>query len=350
MGPGRKSLGALPAITAVWVVLCVSPATAGAHGPVAPAATSYLARVGKAPGRVDAKVVDGYLRMWLRVAPSQTLVVLDYRGAPYLRFSRGGVYVNENSVMFYLNELPVPGVAPAGLSRFTPPRWRRVSGGHEYEWHDGRIGALATTALAPGASYVGKWSISVLLDGRLGAIAGGLWHAQNPSPVWFWAIFVLVACVLAAWRLPRAELHLRLSRALAIAVLAAIAVAGAARELHGRPYVSLEQLAILIPVLAFAVWGATRVLLGRAGFVFGLIAGFVALWLGFELLATLLHGFVLTAVPPFVARSAAVVCLGGGFGLLLLAGRQAFEEPARRSPAGRRAFEEAARPSPARLR
>jgi hypothetical protein len=314
---------------AISVALCASPATAEGHGPVAPAATSYLARVGKVPGGIDAKVVDGYLRMWLRVPPSETLVVLDYRGAPYLRFSRAGVYVNESSVMFYLNETPLAGVPPAGLSRSTPSRWRRVGTGHEYEWHDGRIGALSATALAPGASYVGKWSISVLLDGHLSAIAGGLWHAQSPSLVWFWLIFVLIACVLAAWRLPRGELHLRLTRALAIVVLFAIAAAGAGRELHGRPDVSIEQLAIVTAVFAFTAWGGARVLLDRAGFVFGLITGFVALWLGFELLATLLHGFVLTAVPPLVARSATVLCLGGGFGLVLLAARQAFEEPAR---------------------
>ncbi len=301
------------------------PAAAKAHGPVAPSATSYLARVSRAPAGVDAKVVDGYLRMWLRVPPSETIVVLDYRGAPYLRFSRTGVYVNENSEMYYLNQT-IPEIPPPHLSRDTPPKWQRMSEGHEYEWHDGRIGSLAATVIAPGTSYVGKWSIAVLRDGRLGALAGGLWHASNPSLVWFWLIVVLLACLLAAWRLPRPQLHARLARVLAVVVLIALAVGVVGRELHGRPGVSIEQLVVAVALLAFAAWGVGRALLDRVGFVLDLVVGFVALWMGFELLSTLLHGFVLAAVPPFVARSVAVLCIGGGLGLILLAVRIAVDD------------------------
>ncbi len=301
------------------------PAAAAGHGPVAPSATSYLARVSQVPARVDAKVVDGYLRLWLRVPPSETVVVLDYRGVPYLRFSRSGVYVNGNSEMYYLNQT-VPEIPPPNLSRGTPTKWQQVSEGHEYEWHDGRIGSLAATVIAPGTSYVGRWSIAVLLNGHLSAIAGGLWHAANPSLVWFWLIVVLVACLLAVWRLPRPELHARLARVLAVVVLIALAVGGAGRELHGRPSVSIEQLVLTVIVLAFAAWGVGRALLDRVGFVLDLVIGFVVLWMGFELLSTLEHGFVLTAVPAFVARTAAVTCIGGGLGLILLAVRIAVED------------------------
>ena len=313
------------------VAMSSFPAAAAAHGTVAPAATSYLARVSEAPAGVDAKVIDGYLRLWLRVPPSETVVVLDYRGAPYLRFSRAGVYVNERSEMYYLNQT-VPEIPPPHLGRGTPTKWRRVSEGHEYEWHDGRIGSLAATVLAPGTSYVGRWSIAVLLNGHPSAVAGGLWHAPNPSLVWFWLIVVLVACLLAAWRLPRPELHARLARVLAVVVLVALAVGGAGRELHGRPGVSIEQLVLTASVLAFAVWGVRGALRDRVGFVLDLVIGFVVLWMGFELLSTLVHGFVLTAVPAFVARSAAVLCIGGGLGLILLAVRIAVDDS--RMPAG----------------
>ena len=53
---------------------------------------------------------------------------------------------------------------------------------------------------------------------------------------------------------------------------------------------------------------------------------FVALWEGITLLGTLTHGYVLLAVPAFVGRLTAVLCLGGGAGLLLAALRLA-EEP-----------------------
>jgi hypothetical protein len=77
------------------------------------------------------------------------------RAAPYLRFSRTGVEVNQNSAMYYLNQAPVAGTPPPNLSPDTAPSWQRVSGGHDYGWHDGRLHALATVALVPGASY--RW-------------------------------------------------------------------------------------------------------------------------------------------------------------------------------------------------
>ena len=88
--------------------------------------------------------MDGDQRMWLRVPAAQTVVVLDYRGAPYLRFSPAGVEVNHNSEMYYLNQTPVAETPPANLTASTPPDWHRVSGGQQYGWHDGRLHALAT--------------------------------------------------------------------------------------------------------------------------------------------------------------------------------------------------------------
>lgn len=306
-----------------------TPVVAQAHGPTAPVATSYLARIDRTPAGVQAKVIDGYLRMWMRVAPTRsghgrgpTVVVLDYRGAPYLRFAPSGVYVNKRSEMYYLNHFPAE-PAPADLTRQTPPRWQRVSDGHEYGWHDARIGALADTAIPPGASYVGRWQVALLVNGRLSAVTGGLWHAPDPSLAWMWLIVVVIACVLAAWRVRRHELHARLARALAIVLLIAIAIGIAGRELHGRPYVSAEQLVIAVPTLAFVAWGMFRVLTGRAGWIFDLLTAFIAVWVGSELWPTLLHGFVLTAIPPLLARVTAVVCLGGGVGLLLLVMRKA---------------------------
>jgi hypothetical protein len=170
-------------VAGTLIALGALPSDAGAHGPVAPVASSYVAKVSGAPSGLDAEVVDGDQRMWLQVAASETAEVLDYRGAPYLRFSRSGVEVNQNSAMFYLNQTPVAETPPAGLTRATTPNWQRVSSGHGYVWHDGRLHALASVALRPGMSYVGRWSIPVTVDGRLAAIAGGLWHADRPPIV-----------------------------------------------------------------------------------------------------------------------------------------------------------------------
>lgn len=298
------------------------PSVAGAHGPVAPIATSYEARVGAVPRGVEAKVIDGDQRMWLRVAASESVVVLDYRGAPYLRFSRLGVAVNRNSAMYYLNQTPVE-LPPSNLQLTTSPQWAGVTRGHDYSWHDGRLHALAKVALRPGMSYVGRWSIPVRADGRPSAIAGGLWHAQDPSIVWFWPIVVLLACGLAVWRVRSPELDATTARALSLAALVAIATAAVGRDLHGRPNVSVFQLITLAAFLAFVVWGLRQLLLRRARSFAYFATAFVAIYEGAQLIPTLLNGFVLAAVPPFLARATAVACLGCGGALLLFAVRMA---------------------------
>ncbi len=291
------------------------PATAAAHGPVDPAASSYLARVSQIPAGLDARVVDGDQRLWLRVDPDRNVVVLDYQGAPYLRFSRSGIQVNQSSAMYYLNQVPAQ-TPPPGSGPTTTPRWVRVSAGPAYGWHDGRLHALAATAMAPGASYLGRWRIPLRVDGAPAAITGGLYYAPSPSIVWFWPIIVVVACVLAALRLRRPELDERVARALAWVAVTAFALAAIGQQLHGRPGVSIGQEITLAVALGVAVWAASRLVLRRHGwFTFFLIAA-GAIWEGATLIMVLLDGFVLLALPAFLARLAVVACLTSGLALL----------------------------------
>jgi hypothetical protein len=307
------------ALTALGVAVCCGafPGLAQAHGPVAPAAASYLARIASNPGGVDPKVIDGDQRLWLRVPRSETVVVLDYRGAPYLRFSAAGVEVNQSSAMYYLNLSPSE-TPPSNLTAATTPRWHPASTGHDYDWHDGRLHALATVALSPGERYVGTWRIPVVIDGHPSAISGGLWYAPNPSLIWLWPIAVVVLCVLAARRLRRNALNRQLASVLAVVALLGTAVAGAGRELHGRPVVGAGQLILLGVILLFVGWALLSLLLGRQGHFLLFVISFVALWAGGSIVTVLFNGFVLMAVPAFVARATAVVCLGFGAGLFLL--------------------------------
>ncbi len=136
-----------------------------------------------------------------------------------------GMEVNHNSSMYYLNETPIAQTPPANLSPTARPSWHRVTSGHSYEWHDGRLHALASVALAPDVSFVGRWRIPLTVDGQLSSISGGLWHADDPTIVWFWGIvvLVLVACVLAAWRVRRPALDQLVARGLAVTALTATA-------------------------------------------------------------------------------------------------------------------------------
>jgi hypothetical protein len=325
VGMRKSTAGRRPAVVvlATLVVLAAVPTVARAHGPIAPVASTYLAKATQVPGGLDARTVDGDQRMWLRVPAAQTVVILDYRGGPYVRFSPAGVEVNHNSEMYYLNQTPVAETPPGNLTASTPPDWHRVSGGHQYGWHDGRLHALATVALTPGDSFVGRWTIPIRIGAATSAIAGGLYHADDPSIVWFWPIVVLIACALAAWRIRSVSLDARVARVLATVALVSIAAGSAAKQLHGRPTVGAFSVIEMAVIVALVAWGLWRVLSGRAGFFMYFAIGFFAITVGLELVGTLLHGFALTALPAFLSRSLAVVCLGTGIGLLPFAFRMA---------------------------
>ena len=306
-----RIVGALGVIVAVVAL----PSTAAAHGPVDPAASSYVARLGSVPTGIEAKVIDGDQRLWLHVSPRRTVVVIDYQGAPYLRFSPRGVAVNTASAMYYLNQVPAE-TPPATTGPRVAPHWSPVSGANTYGWHDGRLHALAATAPAPGASYLGRWRVPLRIDGVPSAITGGLYFAASPSIVWFWPILVALACAAAVLRLRRPELDERLARGLAAVALAGFAVAVTGQQLHGRPSVSVGQGVLLAAALAFAAWAAWRLARRRHGwFTFFLIAA-LAIWEGASLIAVLLDGYVLMALPPLLARVAVVTCLSAGVALL----------------------------------
>ncbi len=259
--PVRMRLPISPWLLA-GVVLCtltvalLAPALASAHGSGTPSATNFLARITHTPDGLQARVVDGDVRMWLRVPGHRTVTVLDTTGAPYLRFSPAGVAVNLNSAIYYLSQNP-PLAPPRGITAKTRPRWVSVSAGHSYRWVDERLQALALVARAPGASYVGTWRIPLRIDGRITAITGGLWYRGPPTLVWFWPIFVLLMCVLAALRLRRPQLNLSIARAVAGLTLLGIAVGAVARGFHERPGLSASALilcAVILMLVAGAVW------------------------------------------------------------------------------------------------
>jgi hypothetical protein len=319
---------------ATIVSLLALPRAADAHGVVDPVATSFLARISDVPAGLQAKVVDGDLRMWLQVPADATVTVLDYERAPYLRFTPAGVSVNENSEMFWLNQTP-PSTVPAQLGPNTPPDWVHISDAHTYQWHDGRLQSLAGVARLPGQSLIGLWRLPLVVDGKSSAITGSLSFRGPPSVIWFWPIAVFVLCALAAWRLKSDRVDRLFTRFAAVAVLAAATAAAEGRFLHGRPGIAWYGFLELGLVTVFAGWAGWRALHDRAG---GLVLTATALlggWLGLTLVPTLLHGYTLLAQPAFIARAATVICLGGAFALILWIVRIA-------DPLGRRAVAAAA--------
>ena len=184
--------------------------------------------------------------------------MLDYQGAPYLHLAGGRIWANEKSQMYYFNQSP-PINPPSWLRRTTRPRWIPVGSGTSYEWHDGRLQALAIVALAPGASFVGSWRIPLVVNGRATALSGTLWYRGAPSIVWFWPIAVLMLCVLAGWRLQDSLIDAVTGRALAVLTVFGIMLAAVGRDLHGRPALSVIGVVELAVILTFAIWALSRV-------------------------------------------------------------------------------------------
>jgi hypothetical protein len=276
-----------------------------------------LAKLESVPPGTAGQVLGGDQRIWLRLLASETVVILDYRGAPYLRFSPRGVDVNRNSEMYYLNQ-PTPLTPPRGLGTATRPVWVRASFGRAYAWHDGRLHALASIALVPGQRYVGRWSIPAVVDGRRVAIGGSGLHRDGPSIAWFWPAVVLILCVIAGWRVNRPTLDRWMARGLAGAILIAVGLALSGRELYGQPMVTAGQFILFGLVLAFLVAAAGWLLSGRLGFVGSLVIAMAALGEALVFVPTLLDGYVFTTLPAFLIRLATVICLGAGPSLLLI--------------------------------
>ncbi len=294
----------------------LAPASASAHGALNPVASNYLARIKHVPAGMRASVVDGDLSLWLQVPAGESVLVLDYEGAPYLRFADGHIWANQNSQMAYFNQLP-PATPPSDLRSTTPPRWLRVGSGYTYAWHDGRLHAFALESVAPGSSYVGSWRIPVIVNGRREALSGTLSYHGAPSIAWLWPGVVLVLCVLAGWRLQDPRLDATVARAVGAVTLVGIALAAIGRDLHGRPGLSGFGVVELAVIVTLSAWAAARLIRDRAGVVTLCVIVIAALWEGITLIPTLFYGYVLLAVPATLGRLAAIACLGGAIALAL---------------------------------
>jgi hypothetical protein len=299
------------------VALLGTPGVAWAHGPIDPEASNDLAHVIHTPAGVRARVIDGDLRLWMAVTRSERVVVLDYQGGQFLRISAHGVEVNENSPMFYLNQIP-PITPSIKLTPTMRPDWHRVSGGDSDEWHDGRIAALASALQAPGVRDLGRWTIPLTVDGRRATIVGQLDRGLSPSWAWLWPIVLALATLPALLRLRDAALEQRFGRPLAWLTLLAAAGASLGAGLHGRPGLSGARLAIMAVELALLVWSAGRLARRRDGPLVLAVIATVAVYRGLTGAAVLWRGYVLLAIPATLARGAIAICLAGGVSLAVI--------------------------------
>ena len=311
---GKVALALAAAVLAAALV----PATASAHvGRVPPAATDYLARISSTPTGLVARIVDGDQAIWMRAEPALTAVVTGLRGEPYLRFSPAGVAVNTQSATWFLDRVR-PQVVPRGITSSTPPQWKPLTSHHSWTWHEGRLLTPALSAHPPGNTFVGRWIVPIVVDGRGTAIRGGLSQSAPASLLWFWPLLVVAACIPALLKLREARLEGRVGAALAVLALVSSTAARLGRELYGRPTVSSWQLVLVGATCLVAVGLAALYCLPDWRVLGGMLIGVLAAYQGLALLATLRDGWVLAAIPPWLERSATALSLASGIALVLV--------------------------------
>ena len=121
-----------------------------------------------------------------------------------------------------------------------------------------------------------------------------------------------------------------MGRVLAVFTLLGIMLAALGRDLHGRPGLSGFGVVELAVILTFVAWALSRIAHDKASSLILFLIAVVAAWEGVSLIPTLLHGYVLLAVPPLFGRAATVICLGGaivlGFPIVRLLRREESDE------------------------
>ncbi len=304
------------AIAAVALMFAV-PGVAYAHtgGPIS---TDFEARVGglhPAAAGVRAHVLDGDLKLQLSVAGRQVVVVLGLLGEPFLRFSAAGVQANAASPTAWNSGVVSSSDAVPGSRR---PVWRRVSGGHTFAWHEGRLrpeGIVAGGSATP--RRVALWTIPLVVDGRRTRLTGWEWYATGPSlRLWLMAVFGLIAAAAAATRYGGRGLQRALAAGLVPIAVGAWLLGWIGILLYGRPSNLVVALAGAYAVAtALLVLAAVTATHGNGRMVAaGIVGGLAAVFTVPEVEA-FTRGFVLSALPADVARAAAVVSFAGGIAL-----------------------------------
>ncbi len=300
-------------ILAVVAGALVVPATpASAHGGDAPESTSYRTTVtGISPARdgLTVRAVEAGARLELTNDTGRTVEILGYSGEPYLEVRPDGTYENTRSPATYLNrtlagDTPVPATADPAAA----PQWRRVSSGTTVRWHDRRThwtdDDLPPVAAAdPSRTHrLSDWRVPLREQTRTFEIRGTLDYLP-PPPAWLWwggALLLAAAVTAAARRWPAAGGAVALGAGL---LLIGYGVARAADS-----GVSLPLFVAALLACAAGRW--------RAPFFTALAGAVLAIFAGLADAGVFRAAVVPVAGPGWFARTAVMVAIGAGAGLV----------------------------------
>jgi hypothetical protein len=204
--------------TATLVWLGVAAAPASAHSVSGVSGTDFqttLRSVAPPVPGLDVKAVEAGSRLEVENRTGQELIVLGYKGEPYLRIGPDGVFENRLSPATYLNRSRKGGTPTeaAEKAKVGDTDWAKVSSEPVARWHDHRIHWMGNinppeVRNSPGTRHVIKmsaddtqWAVRMRLGNQDLVAKGDLVWEPGPSPLpWFALILVSLALVVVVGR------------------------------------------------------------------------------------------------------------------------------------------------------
>ena len=233
MSAMRRTLLVATAVL-VWVGVAAQPASA--HSVSGVSATNFqttLRSVSPTVPGLEVKVVEAGSRLQAENRSGQELLVLGYKGEPYLRVGPEGVFQNKLSPATYINASRKGGTPPpeAEQAKVGDTDWEKVSSEPIARWHDHRIHWMGNinppeVRNDPDKRHVIKmnandpqWSVPMRLGTQDIAAKGDLVWEPGPSPLpWFALIVASLAVVVVLGRRPGWAASLAMVTAVLLAV------------------------------------------------------------------------------------------------------------------------------------
>ncbi len=194
-GIARAARLAVLTVALAGLFALINPVPASAHiAGSSGSPTNYRATVTAIrPAAPTMEVAVGLGGQWVRITnhAAAEIMVLGYRGEPFLRLAENRVQINELS-----STAAETGQVPATVASEDPaaePRWTTQREGDQVTWSDARLAAPPESA---GAS--GSWELPLVVDGQRVTVLGTRDLVPSPSP-WPWAAaLVLLGAAVSA--------------------------------------------------------------------------------------------------------------------------------------------------------
>ena len=197
-------LAVLATVLAITFML-INPVPASAHiAGSGGSPSNYQATVtGIQPAAPTVGVTVGVGGQWVRVTNqgAAEIVIVGYRGEPFLRLSGNRVEVNQLSSTA-AETGQIPGV-PTSADPSAEPKWVQLRDGDSATWTDNRIDPESESDAQPQPEQAsGSWELPLVVDGRQVTVLGTWDRVPPPSPwPWLGALGLLAAAIAAiGWR------------------------------------------------------------------------------------------------------------------------------------------------------